>query len=60
MTLSKQEGIVVWVAFTVPSGDELPMAFTRDRLLCGRVEELAEGGVRYVQVGGGVWEGVSS
>jgi len=33
---------VALVAFTVPSGNVLPMASTRDRLPCGRVQQLAE------------------
>ena len=59
-TLSQEECIVALVAFTVPSGNVLPTTSTRDRLPCGRMQQLTEGRVRCVQVGGVVWEGVSS
>jgi len=59
-TLSKQECIVALVAITVPSGDVQLTASTKDRLPCGTLKQLAEGGVCYIQIGGGVLEWVSS
>ena len=54
-TLRKQECIVTLVAFTVPSGNVglLPTASTRYRLPYGRVQQLAEYAVSWLEEGSG-------